>query len=157
MLNELSLNFLTPIVNQSFVNQCDNLYCIKFASLFNFLNLFRVSFQRSDPTTAPQMFARFLSTVLDQSAPVALSSDGRSSSGQIFKAPSSVDDVAICTSTSSNSLNAISGSNGENSLSSSTGTGLLSAFKRVGSYSPARRQRKLDMKDGGSGKKSNKH
>ena len=92
------------------------------------------------------MFARFLSTVLDQSAPVALSSEGRSSSGQIFKAPSSVDDVAICTSSSSNSLNAISVNSDSNA---SSGSGLLSAFKRVGSYSPARRQKKLELKDGG--------
>lgn len=91
------------------------------------------------------MFARFLSTVLDQSTPTTLSSEGRSSSGQIFKPPSSVDDVAVCTSSSSNSLNAIA-SNSDSGTSS--GTGLLSAFKRVGSYSPARRQRKLE-KDGG--------
>uniref|UniRef100_A0A7M5VE60 Ras-GAP domain-containing protein n=3 Tax=Clytia hemisphaerica TaxID=252671 RepID=A0A7M5VE60_9CNID len=97
--------------------------------------------ERSDPQTAPQMFARFLSTVLDQSAPVALSSEGRSSSGQIFKAPSSVDDVAICTSSSSNSLNAISATT---DTGASSGSGLFSAFKRVGSYSPARRQKKID-------------
>ena len=113
------------------------------------------------------MFARFLSTVLDQSTPVALSSEGRSSSGQIFKPPSSVDDVAICTSTSSNSLNAITGggrggasinniNNDSTGTSSGTGNGFLSAFKRVGSYSPARRQRKL-TEGGGSTKKGSKH
>lgn len=104
-------------------------------------------FQCVDTTTAPQMFARFVSTVLDQSAPGTLSPDGRSSSGNIYTPPSSVDDVAICVSSSSSSLNAISGTglqyHHHHHQDTSNGTTKMSVFKRVGSYSPARRQRKM--------------
>lgn len=86
------------------------------------------------------MLARYIDAVLNKHSTTVLSTEGRSSSGQIFKAPSSVDDVIICS--SSASLNAISGPDQTNN---STGS-IFSVFKRVGSYSPARRQRKNENK-----------
>lgn len=96
--------------------------------------------ESSDPSVAPQMLARYIDAVLNKHSTTVLSTEGRSSSGQIFKAPSSVDDVIICS--SSASLNAISGPDQTNN---STGS-IFSVFKRVGSYSPARRQRKNENK-----------
>lgn len=94
------------------------------------------------------MFSRFVSAVLDKTAPCTLSQEGRSSSGNIYKPPSSVDDAVICVSGSSSSLNAIAGSTRiHNQQDSGNGSSTkISVFKRVGSYSPARRQRKVESK-----------
>ena len=93
----------------------------------------------ADHAVASQMFARYIDAVLSKHNPISnLSTDGRSNSGHIFKPPTYVDDTVICTATSSSSLNAIQSTEGQ----SNTTTSIFTVFKRVGSYSPARRQKK---------------
>jgi len=100
--------------------------------------------EASDPVVVPQMFARFIDAVLTKYTTIhSLSSDGRSSSGQIFKPPTYVDDNVLCSSSSSTSLNAIQSNSPHQD---NTTSNIFSVFKRVGSYSPARRQRKAAEK-----------
>lgn len=93
------------------------------------------------------MYARYIDAVLTKHNPTGhLSTDGRSNSGHIFKPPIYADDNIICTAPSSSSLNAIQ----SNETSSNTTTKIFTVFKRVGSYSPARRQKKTAEKTNSS-------
>ena len=85
------------------------------------------------------MFARYIDLVVNKKS--NLTTEARSS-GQIFTPPMCTDDVMV--NTFSHSLNTIAEQ--PTHQTTQTSPGAFSAFKRVGSYSPARRQRSSPSK-----------